>query len=71
MINRSLIIILMYKTQVEEMEEDKVKNLYSWLLQGEAAFSKLAIEIESPGRRNVISTKVIKRGETIVFIPKS
>ena len=45
--------------------------MYSWLQGGGAEFPKVAIEIESPGRRNVVSTKFIKRGELIIYVPKS
>lgn len=44
--------------------------MYEWLHAGRATFPKVAIEIESPGKRNVVSTKFIKRGELIIYIPK-
>ena len=51
-------------------EKDRMETLFKWMKEGGSQFSKLKMRYYAPDYRGVHASHEIKKGETILYVPK-
>ena len=51
-------------------EKVRFETLFSWMKEGGANFDKLKMRYYAPDYRGVHASRSIKKGETILYVPK-
>lgn len=54
-----------------QAEKDRFETLFSWMRDGGAIFDKLKLRYYAPDYRGVHASRDIKKGETILYVPKA
>ena len=54
-----------------EAEKERFESLFDWMLKGGAQFNKLKMRYYAPDYRGVHAARNCKKGETILYVPKS
>ena len=51
-------------------EKERFETMFSWMLENGANFDKLKVRYYAPDYRGVHAARDIKKGETILYVPK-
>ena len=51
-------------------EKERFETMFTWMLENGANFDKLKVRYYAPDYRGVHAAKDIKKGETILYVPK-
>ena len=51
-------------------EKERFETLFSWMREGGGNFDKLKLRYYAPDYRGVHAARDIKKGETILYVPK-
>ena len=51
-------------------EKERFEKMFDWMLEGGANFDKLKMRYYAPDYRGVHASRDIKKGETILYVPK-
>lgn len=51
-------------------EQVRFQTMFDWMLEGGANFDKLKMRYYAPDYRGVHASRNIKKGETILYVPK-
>lgn len=51
-------------------EKERFETMFSWMIEQGANFDKLKVRYYAPDYRGVHAAKDIKKGETILYVPK-
>ena len=52
-------------------EKERFERMFSWMTQGGSQFDKLKLRYYAPDYRGVHASRDIKKGETILYVPKN
>ena len=51
-------------------EKERFERMFDWMLNGGSNFDKLKLRYYAPDYRGVHASREIKKGETILYVPK-
>lgn len=54
-----------------QAEKDRFEVMFNWMREGGALFDKLKLRYYAPDYRGVHAARNIKKGETILYVPKN
>ena len=54
-----------------QAEKDRFDSLFTWMKDGNANFDKLKLRYYAPDYRGVHASRNIKKGETILYVPRA
>ena len=54
-----------------QAEKDRFETLFAWMKEGGGNFDKLKLRYYAPDYRGVHAARNIKKGETILYVPKN
>ena len=54
-----------------QAEKDRFDPLFTWMKEGNANFDKLKLRYYAPDYRGVHASRNIKKGETILYVPRA
>ena len=54
-----------------QAEKDRFDSLFTWMKEGNANFDKLKLRYYAPDYRGVHASRNIKKGETILYVPRA
>ena len=52
-------------------EKERFETMFRWMLDGGANFDKLKVRYYAPDYRGVHASRDIKKGETVLYVPKN